>query len=163
MDSFFAAIILFISLIPVYLFGSSPVQIRGSAMEPTLKANQYYLTSKVHQSSTLKRGDIVIYTPSQKKIAHVKRIIGLPGETIIFKNGRVFIDDTELSEPYIVGETQTIQGSTHIQADAPFRIPEGEYFLMGDNRPRSDDSRSYGTVKAADITKKLGICYKGCE
>lgn len=94
------------------------------------------------------RGDIVIFKfPDDEKILYVKRIIGLPGETLEVKEGSVYINGEKLDEPYL---KQTTEGRF-----GPYRIPEGKYFMMGDNRGNSRDSR-YWTNKYVDRNKILG-------
>jgi signal peptidase I len=130
-----------------------------------LKQDQFYLTQKVGTDTPITRTDIVIYkhkTRSGSDIDYVKRIIGLPGETLVIKDGKVFINGSILIEEYATGETN-IAGVDGMQESSEIIIPENHYFLMGDNRSRSDDSRVHGTISREQITKKIGACYKGCD
>ena len=114
----------------------------GVAMEPTLHDGERVTASSVNRE--LQRGDIVVYTRPDSNDA-IKRIIGLPGETIEVKGGQVYIDGTELEEPYLMEQGQTI-------LEEPLLIPEGYYFVMGDNRKNSYDSRIHGPIAEDSIT-----------
>ena len=118
-------------------------KIMGVAMEPTLHDGEWITVSSV--SRELKRGDIVVYTIPNSDWDAVKRIIGLPGETIEFKSGKVYINRFELEEPYLFEQGQTGFVETLI-------IPEGYYFIMGDNRMKSNDSRDHGLIAKDSIS-----------
>ncbi len=103
------------------------------------------------------RGDIVVFeppTPSSKP--YIKRVIGLPGERVEIRDGAVFIDGQELNEPYLQGE----------ETDCPGRgecgevvVPEGQIFVLGDNRDNSQDSRAFGPVPVSDVIGKAWVTY----
>lgn len=96
-----------------------------------------------------KRGDIVIFKyPDDEKVLYIKRIIGMPGDTVDVKDGKVFINDEVLDEPYLRVITEGKYG--------PYKVPEGSYFMMGDNRNRSADSRFWDNT----FLKKEGIVGK---
>jgi len=107
------------------------------------------------------RGDIVIfYYPGDEshKTIYIKRLVGLPGDTIEVKGNRIYINgsETPLEEPYL-SETY-LSGGSH-ENYGPFTIPEGEYFMMGDHRNSSSDSRAWGTVKKEDLMGKALFIY----
>lgn len=103
------------------------------------------------------RGDIVVFeppTPSSKP--YIKRVIGLPGERVEIHDGAVFIDGQELNEPYLEGE----------ETDCPGRgecgevvVPEGQIFVLGDNRDNSQDSRAFGSIPVSDVIGKAWVTY----
>lgn len=140
------AIIFFIG----YLFGIKQVrffEIISSSMEPTLKIGDKILAIK---PETLKRKDIVVlYSPSGEKEILTKRIIGLPGEKIEVKGGYVYINGEKLEENYIKEKPLYIL--------EPVQIPSDSYFLLGDNRNKSEDSSVWGPVKKDKIIGKV-IC-----
>lgn len=102
------------------------------------------------------RGDIVVFNPptvSDKPF--IKRVIGLPGETVSIENGFVYIDGVQLDEPYIDGGITECNRS---RCD-PIVVPEGSVYVMGDNRRNSSDSRIFGTVEVEDIIGKAWVTY----
>ena len=105
------------------------------SMEPTIMAKDRLIGSRLsYKSSDPERGDIIIFKyPDNEKILFIKRVIGLPGETVDIHDGYVFIDGAILDEPYL---TVTTEGNF-----GPYEVPEGHFFMMGDNRNNSADSR----------------------
>ncbi len=103
------------------------------------------------------RGDIVVFEPpGASSDPYIKRIIGLPGETVEIRNSTVYIDGQALDEDYTAGSTSWRGGGND---DSALVIPEDEYFVLGDNRDNSSDSRSFGTVPKDDIIGKSWIAY----
>ncbi|MBE6714002.1 MAG: signal peptidase I [Ruminococcaceae bacterium] len=124
------------------------LQISGTSMEPTLSNGDIVVLVK---TSKLDRGDLCGFSYSNKIL--IKRVIGLPGDSIVIdENGTVFVNGKELSEPYI-----SEKGLGECDIEFPFTVPENEYFLMGDHRLTSIDSRStvIGCVEREQIVGKL--------
>lgn len=138
------------------LINAATIRLRndGFAMMPTLPNGIYMIADKqAYQRQPPQRGDIVIlqYPPSSDSASMlVKRVIGLPGEVVIINNGRLSIDGIPLNEPYI-------------SAPPPYRgewkIPEGQYFVLGDNRPDSRDSHQFGPIPRESILAKAVWIY----
>lgn len=131
----------------VYLFIVQPHEVKGSSMEPNFHNNDYILTDKIslklHEPN---RGDVVIFkAPKNPEVDYIKRVIGLPGEKVKIQNGEVFINDKKLNEPYLVDKTNLFPGS-FVQEGISIPVPEGKYFVMGDNRSHSSDSREFGPI-----------------
>jgi signal peptidase I len=121
---------------------SKVLKVSGTAMEPTLHDGDRVLVFSIHRE--LKRGDIVICTfPNNPDIRMIKRIIGLPGETIEIKDGQVLVNGTALNEPYIKEPPEYSLG--------PDIISENHYFILGDNRNHSSDSHNSGLVPLENI------------
>jgi len=131
--------------------------VEGSSMNFTLHDGQQLLVNKVvYRFHEPERGDIIVFHPPPEidEDDFIKRIIGLPGEKVVIANSKVIIHKTdgsliELNEPYI-----TRPASRDYEGDI---IPEGEYFVMGDNRVNSSDSRTGWTLKEEDIIGKAWI------
>ena len=120
----------------------------GKSMEPTLTDGENMFVTRT--VGALRRGDIVtLYYPRNQAKSFVERIIGLPGERLEMVSGRVKIDETEIDEVYIAPDRRSSETTSSVT------IPEGEYFVMGDNRRNSSDSRHWGTVPAALIWGKV--------
>jgi signal peptidase I len=115
-------------------------QIDGPSMQNTLHTGQYVLVNKVaYLFHAPERGDIIILQePDQPGRDLIKRVIGLPGDTIKLDGTNVWVNGTELNEPYI---TQKHNPDANV-----LTVPANEYFVMGDNRPVSEDSRYFGFV-----------------
>lgn len=124
-----------------------------SSMEPNLHNGQRLLVSKLtYKFGEPQRGDIIVFKPphiDNPDKDYIKRIIGLPGETVEITNGVVYINGAPLEEPYIKDPAKS--------SFAKRTIPEGEYFVLGDNRNNSNDSRSGWTVPLEDIVGKAWL------
>lgn len=142
----------------VYLFIGRPHSIYGNSMLPGLTDRSYLLTTKVlYYLSEPKRGDVIVFTtPISSTDEFISRIIGLPGETISIKNGDVYINGQVLVEKYLFSAKST-KGGVFLEEMKPFDIPTDSYFVMGDNRENSNDSRSWGPIKKSAISGKAWI------
>lgn len=147
-----AIIIAIVGTIRTFLV--SPFQVDGNSMIPTLEHNEYiiinkfaYLVGKPH------RGDVVVLKPpTDPKRPYVKRVIGVPGDEVIIEGGDVYVrpngdEETMLKEPYLSsknsGHTYQAPPSSGNTSEIVYKVPEGSYFLLGDNRQGSLDSRSF--------------------
>lgn len=136
-------------------FVVSPFQIEGNSMVETLENKEYIVINKFrYLFAAPLRGDIVVFRPpTDVSKYYVKRVIGLPGETIVIRDGFVFLrdknkGDRKLTEPYLsdlsTGKTYRYPVNSGDTSEETFVIPEGQYLLLGDNRQGSLDSRSFG-------------------
>jgi signal peptidase I len=114
-----------------------------------------------------RRGDVVVFRyPEDPRVDFVKRVVAMPGETLLIRDKRVFIDGKELPEPYVLftdERTQHPSSPYHRDHFGPFKVPAGEYFTMGDNRDNSHDSRFWGTVPRAMIKGRAFVVYWSFE
>jgi len=142
------AIIAAVIVIPIRIFVAEPYLVRQTSMIPTFSNNDYLVVEKLsYRFISPSRGDIIVFrSPLESGKTLIKRIIGLPGETVIIENGQTSIkngETVELDEPYVVHEASSFSGT--------FTLEEGEYFMMGDNRAGSYDSRAWGPIDRSDI------------
>lgn len=122
-----------------------PTIVHGTSMNPTLQDGDYLLVSK--QAYTLdepERGEIIVFPVGEEKKLYIKRVIGLPGDVITIKNGQVYVNGTANGQDY------TLDGYTSGYIDK-LVVPDGEVFVLGDNRLNSIDSREIGTQKLDDV------------
>jgi len=124
-------------------------RVYGPSMEPNLYPGRYLMVNKlVYRLDQPKRGDIVVFSnPMGTGPALIKRVVGLPGEEFAIRNGTVYINGEALSEPYVVFD----KGNSNW---GPRVLGPDEYMFLGDNRTNSNDSRSFGPVKASRIIGK---------
>jgi len=134
--------------------------IPSKSMDPTLEVGDRVLVNKLsYHLHDVNRGDIVVFERLEGSQADgindlIKRVVGLPGETIVIKDNKVFIDGTELSEPYLVPGTPTTNGPLPpytCTVDSPCKVPDKSVWVMGDNRTDSQDSRYFGPVPESKI------------
>lgn len=144
------AVLVAVIVIPVRLWVAQPFLVSGASMEPTFDTGEYLIVDELsYHLRAPARGDVIIFRyPKDPSKFYIKRIIGLPGETVEVANTSVSVtraDGTSLplNEPYL-----KLTGNGSAQ-----RVPlgAGEYFVMGDNRPDSSDSRYWGALPAHDI------------
>lgn len=139
------------------IFVAQPVRVEGKAMMPGLKNGDKVFMKK--KFSDLTRGDIVVhYYPMDTTKSYIKRIIGLPGETLMIEDGKISINGALLEEPYLSDEWKSSDSLPE-----PVKIPDGHYFVLGDNRRNSSDSRYWGTVPRDLIYGKYWFRYWEAE
>lgn len=144
----------------LYLLVFQPHKIKGSSMDPNFKDGEYLLTDKVtYRFNEPKRGDVIVFkAPGLEGEEFIKRIIGLPGEEISISQSNIYIDGKVLNEKYIGPDKFTGSGA-FLTENENVLVPEGNYFVVGDNRPHSSDSRSWGFVPKEDISGKAWFVY----
>ena len=149
----------------IQTFIAQPYQIRQQSMETTLEPDQYVLVDKLTpRFDAYKRGDVVVFTPpaawqQSDGTPYIKRIIGIGGDTIEIHDGKVFVNDIALVEPYVFQENGKPQETEDVLQTAHWAVPEGELFLMGDHRGSSADSREFGTVAVDKVIGRAWLRY----
>ncbi|MBP6879493.1 MAG: signal peptidase I [Candidatus Pacebacteria bacterium] len=137
-----------IIVLPIRLFIAQPFIVSGTSMVPTFHDSEYLIVDEIsYRLDEPKRGEVIVFRfPHNPSVFYIKRVIGLPGETINIEKGVVTIkneenpDGTELEEPYVSAVVDDGR-------DMSVELKENEYFVMGDNRPASSDSRSWGPLE----------------
>src|SRR3989338_2723228 len=146
-------IIAAVIVLPISYFLFQPFIVKGDSMVPNFHSGDYLIVDEIsYRFSDVKRGDVVVLKyPLDASQRFIKRVVGLPGETLDIKNGKVTITkdgkSQVLSEPYLPGSLAT-DGSSHMV------LGPDNYFVMGDNRPFSYDSRRWGVLPKEDIIGK---------
>lgn len=136
-------IIVIIIVVVFRTFIATPVRVDGSSMDPTLKEGDILILNKMDHS--LKRFDVIALTYNKTRL--VKRVIGLPGEHVEYKNNKLYINGTYVKEDFLQVKT----GDFKLDYLGETKIPKGHYFVMGDNRQNSMDSRMIGLVSSKNI------------
>lgn len=138
-----------LSLFTVVLSGCfGTLELKGDSMTPTLKNGQRVTVDRsAYTRDGPRRGDIVFF--EHGGVSRVSRVIGLPGESIRIEGGSVYLNGSRLEEPYLAPGTRTESAISMLQ------VPDDSYFLLGDNRERSNDSRAIGPIPRAEIVGKI--------
>ena len=170
------AVILAVALAVAFLvqaFVVKPYKIPSPSMVPTLEPHDRVLVARfLYHFTAPARGDIVVFKyPLDPHVVFIKRLIGLPGDTLSLNDGHVYVNGVRQNEPYVLkvnGQTEptnpapALSGSTMTDPwslNRPYTVPPGHYFMMGDNRLDSDDSRVWGPVPARDLIGKAFFVY----
>lgn len=143
-----------------YLFLFQPHQVIGNSMDPNFTDKEYILTDKVtYRFRPPQRGEVIIFkAPPDPEKEYIKRIIGLPGERIKISQDAVFINGQKLEEAYLAPNTFLAPGS-FLREGGETTLPENNYFVLGDNRSHSSDSREWGFVPHDSIIGKAFLRY----
>ena len=158
-----------VGMLSVFLIGLlsygylvQPIKAVGSSMDPSYPTGTYYLLDKLaYTVSSPQRGEVVIFhSPSQTGSMYFKRVVGLPGEKIKIENDELYVNGEKLYEPYTKGKTIA---KDFPKAGEELLVPGNSYYVLGDNREESLDSRNFGFVTKESITGKLSLCYWNCE
>lgn len=144
----------------IYLFAAQPNQINGNSMHPNFENGEYILTDKIsYKIGEAKRGDVVVFqAPKDPEKEFIKRVIALPGETLRLSAGKFYINNQPFDEDYLPADFIT-RGGSYLHEDTEIKIPENKYFVVGDNRSHSSDSREWGPVAFEKIIGKAFLRY----
>lgn len=144
----------------VYIFLFQPHQVDGKSMEPNFHNAEYILTDKIsYRISSPKRGDVVVFhSPQDAGTDFIKRIVGVPGDLVMVKDGYFYLNGTRLDEEYINDPGKVAPGR-FLREGATAEVPNGQYLVMGDNRLHSSDSREWGFVPRTNIVGRAFFRY----
>lgn len=167
---FFLALII---IVPVRMFLFQPFIVRGASMEPNFYERQYLIINEFGYKNTpvsilgkdivtvsphkeLDRQEIVVFrAPGNEKQYYIKRVIGLPGETVEIGGGEVRIYDKKSPDGYILNEDAYLPEGRKTNGSMRVTLSDDEYFVLGDNRPASSDSRMFGPLNKDEIVGKV--------
>ncbi|QHS22228.1 signal peptidase I [Virgibacillus sp. MSP4-1] len=151
--------------IRTFLF--TPIIVDGPSMLPTLENGDHLIVNKLnYQIGKPERFDIVVFHATQKR-DYIKRVIGLPGEHIAYRNETLYVDGTPVEEPFIQERVEGLQEGSHYTHDFTLedlpgeyeKIPEGYVLVLGDNRMNSTDSRMIGLIPVDQIVGEAQLTY----
>jgi signal peptidase I len=156
----------------IHNFIAQPFEVDQNSMMPTIQPGEYVLIDKLTpRFNDYRRGEVIVFQPpeayQQGGIPFIKRVIGLPGDTVSLENGNVFVTSpggspVRIDEPYVrrddSGETFPTQ-PRDADSTSQWTVPEGSYFVMGDNRPESQDSRVFGPIPRDLIVGRAWLRY----
>jgi signal peptidase I len=147
-ETILLALILFLAINAL----SARVRVENVSMKPTLEPGQFLLVNRAsYKLGSPHIGDIIVFhAPGVSDLDYIKRVVGLPGDEVRIENGSVYVNNQPLYEPYI-SEVPHYTGS--------WIVPEGEYFVLGDNRNNSSDSHLWGFVPSEDIVGRALLIY----
>jgi len=150
----------------IYAVAAQPHKVQGDSMLPNFQNNNFLLTDKLsYRLGEARRGDVIVFHfPKDPRYDYIKRVIALPGEKISITDNKVSIINSDhpqgfvLDEYYLESGAQTL-GKKYLQPGKVATVGDLEYFVMGDNREASSDSREWGMVKKSDIVGRAFFVY----
>ncbi|HUJ19892.1 MAG TPA: signal peptidase I [Bryobacteraceae bacterium] len=152
-DLAFSVLLAVILIVFIY----QPVKVEGTSMMPALTDQERIFINKFTYrfgSGKIERGDLVVFLfPLDRSKSYIKRVIGLPGDTVQIDSGTVYVNGKRLDEPYVP------EAYRDYQSHVPVAVPQDEYFVLGDHRSSSNDSRAWGTVPRNHIYGKAVFVY----
>jgi signal peptidase I len=139
----------------IITFLYQPVKVEGTSMAPRLHdQDRLFINKFAYNFEKIERDDVVVfYYPRDIQKSYIKRVIGLPGDTVRIKEGQVFVNGKAIDEPYVPERFRDVRSME------TFQVPDGEYFVMGDHRSISSDSRDFGPVERKLIYGKAAFVY----
>ena len=139
----------------VFLFFYQPVEVEGTSMLPLLKNHERIVVNKiVYHVESIHRGDVIVFHyPLDPAESFIKRVIGLPGDWVSIKDGQVYVNGKSLSEPYV------LPAYLDDESYPPVHVARNTYYVLGDHRDFSNDSREWGTVARKYVYGKAVFAY----
>lgn len=145
----------------IYIFLFRPFQVSGESMFPTFKNKEYILTNLITlRFNNPQKGDVIVFkAPTDQEKDFIKRVIGTAGDTVELEDGFVYVNGKKLDESAYLSSDVRSYGGAFLKDNEPLIVPNGDYFVMGDNRPFSSDSREWGFLKQSAIIGKSFFVY----
>lgn len=161
LDTVQTLLIVFAVFLVIYIFLFRPFQVSGNSMHPTFLDKQYILTNIITlKLAPPKQGDVIVFkAPNDPEKDYIKRVIGIPEDQIMIKNGNVYVNGKFLDQSKYLKPTVKTYGGSFLKEDVGVVVPAESYFVMGDNRYGSSDSREWGFVPLKSIIGKSFFAY----
>lgn len=141
------------AFVVVYMFLFRPFEVKGESMFPTYHDGEYVITNLISQRfSNPKMGDVIVFkAPNDPNKDFIKRVIGVPGNTIMLREEAVYVNGNKLDESAYLQPSVRTFGGSFLREGEEITVPDGNFFVMGDNRSYSSDSREWGFVPKKNI------------
>ncbi len=147
-------------IIPIRYFLIQPFYVKGASMEPNFHDFEYLIVDEIsYRFNIPERGEVIVFRyPNNPQDFFIKRVIGLPGETVDIKGGRVYIKNDEKPSGFLLQEEYlSDDSSTYSMRENSLTLSEDEYYVLGDNRTASKDSRTFGAVNKSFIIGRVWL------
>lgn len=148
LDTVQTLLLVFAVFLVIYVFLFRPFRVSGNSMDPTFFDKQYILTNIITlKFNKPKLGDVIVFkAPTDPEKDYIKRVIGIPGDTIFIKNGDVYVNGKLLNQSRFLNPLVKTYTGSFFRGKETITVPQDSYFVMGDNRMGSSDSREWGFV-----------------
>ena len=153
-------IIALLIVLPIRIFIVAPFIVDGASMEPNYHNGEYLLVDEIsYRFQQPQRGEVVVFRPPDApNVYYIKRIVGLPGDTVEIKDGKITISNSSEPQGFLLSENNYLPGESASPAEfSKVTLKDNEYFVMGDNRDNSRDSRRIGPIPMNDFKGKVLI------
>lgn len=146
-------------IVPIRYFLVQPFFVRGASMEPNFEDGEYLVVDELsYRFREPQRGEVVVFHyPLNTSQYFIKRIVGLPGDTVRVADGRVIIQNGQYKQGAALDESAYLSASVRTGGQLTMQLEPGEYFVLGDNRPASSDSRTWGKLYSEDIVGRAWV------
>ncbi len=146
-------------VVPIRYFLIQPFYVNGASMEPTFHTHEYLIVNEItYRFQEPKRGDVIVFKyPRNPKQYFIKRVIGLPNESVKIENGSVYIKKSNSEEWQLLDESEYLDATVKTYPNVEMSMAEDEYFVLGDNRPSSLDSRAFHQIEEQYIIGKTWL------
>ncbi len=146
-------------IVPVRYFLMQPFYVKGASMEPTFHDNEYLIIDELtYRLSAPKRGDVIVFhNPRRPSEFYIKRLIGLPGERVEISRGQIKITDSTNPNGTILNEDNYLPTGVYTNGNENRELGENEFYVLGDNRASSLDSRVFGAVARSEIVGRIWL------
>jgi len=138
------------------LFGYDSFHFKSDAMADTLMKGDYVVSDTwTYHVRTPQRGEVIVFRFPDPPVKVIRRVIGLPGDTVVMKDGAIYVNGKHLDEPYVRPE----DNQRTSQVNTEYQVPLGEYFVLGDNRDHASDGRLWGAIPKENVYGGIGFIW----